>query len=327
MSRSRGRAWGRISRAEATAGRDEHLMIRRRAVAWCVVLASCVLAATPACAAPAVPAAHVDAAGSTAGPTPSPPAAATSRPDHVVVVMLENKDEGDVLREAPYLAALAASGATLTDMHAETHPSQPNYLALFSGDTQGVRDDRCPLTFDGANLASELSAAGYTFAGYSEDLPRPGYTGCTAGDYARKHSPWADFSTVPAGANQPLSAMPSDYARLPTVSFVIPNLCHDMHDCSIAEGDDWMRQNLDPYAQWGRTHHSLLVVSFDESESKGGDNHIVTFAVGSDVAPGPITERADHYRLLRTLEDLYGLPPLGHSAAATAIPGLWRTAG
>jgi|tagenome__1003787_1003787.scaffolds.fasta_scaffold20954906_2 hypothetical protein len=302
-------------------------MTRRRAVAWRVLLASCVLVATPACAAPAAPATRVEAAPSTPGPTPSAPATAASRPDHVVVVMLENKDEGDVLREGPYLAALAASGATLTDMHAETHPSQPNYLALFSGDTQGVDDDRCPLTFDGANLASELADAGYTFAGYSEDLPRPGYTGCSAGDYARKHSPWTDFSTVPAGANQPLSAMPSDYARLPTVSFVTPNLCHDMHDCSIAVGDDWMRQNLDPYAQWARTHHSLLVVSFDESESKGGDNHIVTFAVGSDVPAGPVTERTDHYRLLRTLEDLYGLPPLGHSAATTAIAGLWRTAG
>jgi acid phosphatase len=258
--------------------------------------------------------------------SPAGTAAVAPRPDHVVVVMLENKDEGDVLREGPYLASLAASGATLTDMHAETHPSQPNYLALFSGDTQGVDDDRCPLTFDGANLASELADAGYTFVGYSEDLPRPGFTGCTAGGYARKHSPWTDFSTVPAAANQPLSAMPSDYTALPTVSFVIPNLCHDMHDCAVAEGDAWMRQNLDPYAQWARAHHSLLVVSFDESESKGGDNHIVTFAVGSDVAVGLITERADHYRLLRTLEDLYGLPPLGRSADTSAIPGLWRTA-
>jgi hypothetical protein len=302
-------------------------MIRRRAVTWCVLLTSCVLGATPACAAPAVPATHVDAAVSTPGPTPSPAAAAASRPDHVVVVMLENKDEGDVLREGPYLAALAASGATLTDMHAETHPSQPNYLALFSGDTQGVDDNSCPHTFDGPNLASELADAGYTFAGYSEDLPRPGYTGCTAGDYARKHSPWTNFSMVPATANQPLSAMPSDYAALPTVSFLIPNLCHDMHDCSIAEGDDWLRQNIDGYAQWARTHNSLLVVTFDESESKdNADNHIATFAVGSDVAAGPITERADHYRLLRTLEDLYGLPPLGHSADTSAIAGLWRTA-
>ena len=121
-------------------------------------------------------------------------------------------------------------------MHAETHPSQPNYLALFSGDTQGVDDDTCPLTFSGPNLASELIAAGYTFAGYSEDLPGTGYTGCRAGGYARKHSPWTDFTNLPAGVNQPLSAMPADYDALPTVSFVIPNLCHDMHDCSDRGG-------------------------------------------------------------------------------------------
>jgi phosphatidylinositol-3-phosphatase len=249
-----------------------------------------------------------------------------ARPDHVVIVMLENQNEGDVLREGPYLASLAASGATLTDMHAETHPSQPNYLALFSGDTQGVDDDRCPLTFDAPNLATQLTAAGYSFAGYAEDLPAAGYTGCQAGGYARKHSPWTDFSTVPRAANQPLSAMPTDYASLPTVSFEIPNLCHDMHDCPIAQGDDWLRQNIDGYARWARTHNSLLIVTFDESESsRDRDNHIATLAVGQQVPVGPISQHTDHYGLLRTLEDLYGLPPLGHSAQATAVAGLWRT--
>jgi acid phosphatase len=245
------------------------------------------------------------------------------RPDHVVIVVLENKDEQDVAGEAPYLTALARSGASLTDMHAETHPSQPNYLALFSGDTQGVRDDHCPVMSDAPSLAGRLAAAGYSFVGYAEDLPSVGYTGCNKGDYARKHSPWTDFRDVPAVANQPLSAMPGDYANLPTVSFLIPNLCHDMHDCSIAEGDRWLAQNIDDYATWSRTHNSLLVVTFDES-GPDPDNHIATFAVGQRVPAGPITERADHYRLLRTLEDLYGLPPLGHSAQAAAIGGLWR---
>jgi phosphatidylinositol-3-phosphatase len=246
----------------------------------------------------------------------------------VVVVMLENQDAGDVLREAPYLAALAASGATLTDMHAETHPSQPNYVAFFSGGTQGVSDDSCPQTFAAANLATELAAAGRTFAGYSEGLPAEAFTGCSAGDYARKHSPWVNFSTVPATANKPLSAMPSDYTQLPTVSFLIPDLCHDMHDCSIAEGDGWLRQTIDGYAQWSRTHNSLLIVSFDESESKDDtDNHIATIAVGQRVVPGPVAERADHYRLLRTIEDLYHLAALGQSAGSTPIAQLWQSGG
>ena len=120
--------------------------------------------------------------------------------------------------------------------------------------------------------------------------------------------------------------MPDDYANLPTVSFLIPNLCHDMHDCSIAEGDRWLSQTVDAYARWARTHNSLLIVTFDESESSNDrDNHIATLAVGQRVTQGTCTRRTDHYGLLRTLEDLYGLSPLGNSARTTGVAGLWRT--
>jgi phosphatidylinositol-3-phosphatase len=199
-----------------------------RRVLAAVYLTVCTVAAVARSSGPPTP------APGTTSPMTTPPsasassAASVSRPDHVVIVVLENKNEADVLPEGHYLAALAASGAT--DMHAETHPSQPNYLALFSGDTQGVTDDRCPPTTDTPNLATELIEAGYSFADYAEDLPEAGYGGCQAGAYARKHSPWTDFSTVPAAANLPLSSMPTDYASLPTLSFEIPNLCHDMHD-------------------------------------------------------------------------------------------------
>jgi phosphatidylinositol-3-phosphatase len=283
-------------------------------------LAVCVLVGAPACAQEPVAATAPPPVAGPASTAPADPA----RPDHVVIVVLENKNEPDVAREAPYLTSLARSGVAFTDMHAETHPSQPNYLALFSGGTQGVDDDSCPHTFDAPTLAGQLAAAGYSFAGYAEDLPEPGFTGCAAGDYARKHSPWTNFRDVPAQSNLPLSAMPTDYAQLPTVSFLIPNLCHDMHDCSIAEGDRWLAQNVDGYAQWARTHNSLLIVTFDESEDDD-DNHISTFAVGQRVTPGVIGERTDHYRILRTLQDLYGLAPLGHSAEAAPVAGLWRT--
>jgi phosphatidylinositol-3-phosphatase len=277
-----------------------------------------------ACAGGAVPTAPSPTTG--APPGESVPRSQPARPDHVVVVVLENKDAQDVLRSGPYLRSLATTGASLTDMHAETHPSQPNYLALFSGDTHGVRDDRCPLAIGGPSLAGELRAAGFSFTGYAEDLPHPGFSGCKVGDYARKHSPWTDFSDVPVDANQPISAMPLDFTQLPTVSFVIPNLCHDVHDCPIAEGDRWLAENIDPYARWARSHNSLLIVTFDESEQDDDlDNHIATFAVGARVTPGPVAERADHYRLLRTLEDLYGLRPLGHSAGAASIGHLWST--
>ncbi len=120
--------------------------------------------------------------------TPSASAAPTApaalpRPDHVLVVVMENRDTGEIIGSgaAPYLNALARSGANFTDAHAETHPSQPNYLALFSASTQGVSDDGCDLSFDAPNLGSALIAAGRTFVGYSEGLPHAGSTACTAG--------------------------------------------------------------------------------------------------------------------------------------------------
>ncbi|MHA6616648.1 alkaline phosphatase family protein [Pseudonocardia sp. DLS-67] len=290
-------------------------------------------AATLAAAAlAALLAACVTAASSPGSPSPTPdpaaPAGVLARPDHVVIVVLENKEQGEVMAEAPFLASLAATGASLTDMHAETHPSQPNYLALFSGDTQGVSDDDCPYSFPGPSLGGELLAADLSFAAYSEDLPRPGFTGCSHDGYARKHAPWADFTDVPEQLHQPLTAMPSDFTLLPTVSFVIPNLCHDMHDCSIAEGDTWMREQLGDYATWASTHNSMLLVTFDESETEGDpENHIATIAVGEGVPVGPDPERADHYSLLRTLQELYGLPPSGHSADTAPLAGLWRRAG
>jgi len=240
--------------------------------------------------------------------------------------VFENEDADAVVGTpaAPYLTSLAAEGAEFTDAHGETHPSQPNYLALFSGSTQGVDDDECPQSFDGPNLAGQLIAAGYTFTGYSEDLPAVGAQDCDSGDYARRHNPWVDFPALPTEVNQPLTALPADYADLPTVAFVVPNLCHDMHDCGVADGDDWARQNLAPYVSWAKQHDSLLIVTFDENDGSAG-NRIPTILAGQMVRPGPSDERIDHYSILRTIEDMYGLPPLGVAADRAAISGIWTS--
>jgi hypothetical protein len=264
-------------------------------------------------------------AGATATGTPTrSPVGDLPRPDHVMVVLFENEDAQDVVgsEEAPYLTSLAESGATFTDAHGEAHPSQPNYLALFSGSTQGVTDDSCLTQFRGPNLGSQLRDAGFSFVGYSEGLPEVGYTGCEHGDYARKHNPWVDFANLPASVNQPLSAMPTDYADLPTVAFVVPDLCNDMHDCGVAAGDAWARDVLDPYVSWAREHDSLLLVTFDEDEGSAG-NHIPTFVVGAGVPASTSDRRIDHYDMLRTLEEMYGLAPLGKAAGAQAVTDVW----
>lgn len=248
------------------------------------------------------------------------------RYEHVVVVVMENHSADAVLGNpaAPWINALAAAGANFTAAYGVTHPSQPNYLALFSGSTQGVTDDSCPVAFSGvANLASQLLAAGRSFVGYSEDLPAVGYTGCSSALYHRRHNPWVDFDTAPVAVNQPFSAFPADFSQLPDVAFVVPNLCHDMHDCSIASGDAWLAAHLDAYVNWARGHASLFVLVWDEDDYSA-QNRIPLIMAGAAVRTGSSVGRVDHYALLRTLEDMHGLAALGNAAAAAPILDVWN---
>jgi acid phosphatase len=242
--------------------------------------------------------------------------------------MMENHSYREIIGNpaAPYINALAQRSALFTNSHAVTHPSEPNYLALFSGSTQGVTDDSCPHTFTGPDLASQLAAAHRTFAGYAESLPAGGAAVCSAGEYARKHVPWADFANVPASATRPMPAFPTKpagYARLPTLSLVIPNLCDDMHDCPVGTGDGWLQRHLGGYANWAMTHHSLLIVTWDENDGSPG-NQIATIFAGQQVRPGRYAEPISHYGVLRTLEYLYRLPPLGAAATARPATNIWK---
>jgi phosphatidylinositol-3-phosphatase len=240
---------------------------------------------------------------------------------HIVVVVMENHSYSDIIggSQAPYINALARQGKSLTQMYAITHPSQPNYLALFSGGTRGVTNDSCPHTFWSNNLGHQLLVAGRTFAGYSESLPRTASTVCTSGAYARKHAPWVNFGNVPASTNKPLTSFPTSYASLPAVSFVIPNLDHDMHDGTIRQGDTWLQQHLGAYKKWAANNNSLLVVTWDEDD-RSASNHIPTVIVGAGITPARVSTHFTLYSLLRTIEDRYGLTRLGGAATAPAIP-------
>ncbi|MEV8610757.1 alkaline phosphatase family protein [Amycolatopsis sp. NPDC051373] len=297
-------------------------MSARGRVATCVFLAATF--ATAACA-PSTSDGPPTATPTTAPDTGTRANSALPRPSHVVVVVLENHGtEISGNSQAPYLNELAAAGARFTDATAITHPSQPNYLALFSGDPHGVTDDSCPHTFSGPNLARQLIDAGYDFGAFAEDLPGPGYPGCRSGDYVRWHSPWVDFTTVPAAVNRPFTAFGPDFTRLPTVSFVIPNMCHNMHDCDTRTADSWLRTHLSGYASWAATHNSLLAVTFDEAEDTSTTNGIPLSLTGPMIRPGTYPEPVNHYRLLRTLEAIYGLPALGHAADTKPIIDVWR---
>jgi Phosphoesterase family len=262
--------------------------------------------------------------------------AANSQPpaySHVVLAIFENKARSQIIgaRNAPYLTGLAAQGANFTQSFALRHPSQPNYLDLFSGSNQGVADNSCPHTFASGNLGHQLIASGRTFVGYAEDLPSAGSAVCDSGRYARRHVPWANFSNLhQTTVTQPYSAFPTDFTRLPTVSWIVPNNCNNMHDgpapnCWVSTGDMWARRHLDAYAQWAKTHNSLLIVTWDEDDGTPL-NHIATFFVGARINPGNYSERIDHFTVLRTIEAMYGLPGLGSAAQRSAITDVFAAA-
>jgi hypothetical protein len=248
--------------------------------------------------------------------------------DHIVIVVEENHSQKRIYgnTSAAYINFLMKNGANLMNYYAIEHPSQPNYLDLFSGSNQGVTNDSVPKhKFSAKNLASELIEKNYTFAGYSEDLPSTGFNGGSTGPggYARKHNPWVNFTNVPDETNKRLEDFPKDFKQLPTVSFVIPTLKHDMHDGTIKEGDLWLKQHIDPYVQWAKEHNSLLVVTWDEDDFSQG-NKIPAFFVGPMVKKEEFNEKANHFNLLRTIEDIYGLSHAGASGQVNPIISIWK---
>ena len=240
-----------------------------------------------------------------------PERSAVPTPDHIVITMMENHSFSQIMdgKDAPYIQGLARHGALFTRSFALLHPSQPNYFALFSGSTHGVTDDE-DHSLSGPTLADLLQARGKPVIGYIED------------GSPRKHNPWESFPGD-RKVERPLADFPTDFAGLPTVSFVIPNEQHDMHDETVAEADRWLRGHLGAYADWCRHHNSLLIVTFDEDNGRD-KNRIPTIFVGDGIMPGHYDGRIDHYNVLRTILAMYGLPPLAQTAFVSPITAIWR---
>jgi len=250
-------------------------------------------------------------------------------------VVFENHEADEIAGNpaAPTFNALARRYATLTHYDAVTHPSLPNYLALVSGSTQGITTDCTSCVAGGPSLADSLATAGKTWKTYAEDLPAPGFMGAFSGRYARKHDPFLYFRDV-AGSRArrdrvvPFTELAHDVAanRLPDFSLVVPNLCDDMHDCSVATGDAWLRAHVVPLLSSPALRGGVVFVVFDEGTSDaGGGGHVEALALGPAVRPHSVFSRpTNHYGLLRTIEDAWGLPRLGLSGKGTPIGGIWK---
>ena len=258
-------------------------------------------------------------AGAQAAPQPVP------HFRHVVVIVFENKGPGAVLgnRNAPAFNAFARAGAVLSGYRGVTNPSLPNYLALVSGSTHGVTTDCTSCVVSGPSLADTLAPKGLTWKAYAEGIPRAGWTGAGAGRYAKKHVPFLYFRNVlarPAWLRNVVPLRRLSPRRLPDFALVIPDLCHDMHDCPVRVGDAWLRRFLPPLL---RIPDTAVFVTFDESYGPG--NRVPALALGPLVRPGTrFASAMTHYGLLRTLEDGLGLPRLGRSARVRPVTGIWK---
>ena len=255
---------------------------------------------------------------------------------HVFVIVFENKERQSVLGNpsAPTFNRLAHEYATLGRYYGVAHPSLPNYLALVSGSTHGITSDCTACAVGGRSLAGTLADAHRTWKTYAEGLPRAGFTGAFAGRYAKKHDPFLYFRDVLASPARrrrvvPLKQLARDLAanRLPSFSLVVPDLCHGMHDCSVATGDAWLGRFLKPLLASPKLAHSAVFVVFDEpSGGSPATGKVPALALGPLVVTGSVSAaRTSHYGLLRTIEDAWSLPRLGHSAGARTIAGIWRS--
>ena len=261
---------------------------------------------------------------------------AAGPPGHIAVIVLENKEYGDLIgsQSAPFINSLARRYGLATGMYAITHPSLPNYLALTGGSTFGIDSDCTDCSVGATSIVDQFERAQLTWRAYMEDLPRPCFTGASAGGYAKKHDPFAYYTRVtrdPARCANivPLTRLSADEraGALPRFVWISPNLCHDMHDCSVSTGDRFLA-GLVPALLRALGPSGVLFLTWDEGSSNDGccrlasGGHIVTIVAGGGArAHGRLATPTDHYSVLQTIEDLLGLKRL-RGAACPCTPSL-----
>ena len=253
------------------------------------------------------------------GTTHTPP----STYGHVVWILMENTSYPQVIgsADAPYLTSLARRCGVATNYSAIAHPSLPNYIALTSGSTQGITDDADPAAHPLA-ARSIFAQLGSGWRVLAEGMP----TNCALSNarlYAVRHNPATYYTKVRARCEQQdvsLTGAPDISARF---TLIVPNLCHDMHNCSTHTGDGWLAGFVPKLLNSAayRSGTTAVFVTWDEGS---GDNHVATLVISPSTPRGvQAAQPFDHYSLLRTTEDLLGLR--GHLAAAASAAGM-RTA-
>ena len=256
-------------------------------------------------------------------------AASASAASHVVVIVMENKEYGQVIgsRSAPYVNSLARRYTSATSFYGVRHPSLPNYLALIAGSTLGVTSDCTGCQQGETSIVDQLETAGVPWKAYMQGMPSACFRGRSSGVYVKRHNPFMYFDRV---ANDPARCAKVVPARrltadlrndaLPTFAWLTPGLCADTHDCSVAQGDRYLSKVVPPIID-ALGPHGFLVLTWDEgSSNRRGGGRIPTILAGPDVKRRHSYRRtATHYATLATIEDALALPRLRRAAHATPL--------
>ncbi len=305
-----------------------------------LVLSACLPtppATLPPTAAPSTPVAPSETPPSTltpAAPSTSTPAPRVPNFDHIVVIVLENKEYGTVIGNPlmPNFNQFAKDYTLLNQEYAVTHPSLPNYLTLIGGDTFGVKSNCEDCFINAPSLPDLIEASGRTWVTYQEGMPEPCFLGSKV-DYVQKHNPFVYFDPIRTDATRcqrsvvPLTRLDADLAAgsLANFVFITPDLCNDAHNCGVDVTDAWlanMMSRLMP-ALNAQSDSWLIVLTWDEGQGNhsccglpaeaGG--RVATVLVSPHVKNGFEDETPySHYSILKTISDAWGLQYLGHAA-------------
>jgi len=247
---------------------------------------------------------------------------------------MENHSYGQVIgsSSAPYENALARACGLATNYHGVSHPSLPNYMAGTGGTTAGITSDCSPSSTcesRGASIFSQIAASGLGWRSYEESMP----VNCdpsSAGEYAVKHNPASYYTAIRSqchnwdvvfgAATSGRFVSDVNAGTLPAFSFVTPNLCHDTHDCSVATGDAWLKAVVGRIIASSTYHIGRTAIIITWDEGLGSTNQVPTIVVSPSTRAGTRSGvRFDHYSLLRSTEEMFGLAKLGKAATAASM--------
>ncbi len=260
---------------------------------------------------------------------------------HVFLIVMENHSYTQVWStgSTPYITSLGKAYSRATNYDAIMHPSLPNYLNLYAGSNYGITTDCNPSSSchsTARNLSDNMDAKGLRWKAYMESMPAACYL-TTSGNYAPKHNPFVYFDDIRTNSTRcknhdvPLTALSNDLSsatKTPNFAFISPNLCSDMHSCSVTTGDNWLKSHVPAILKSPActAQKCLVIITWDEDNGSSG-NHVLTIFAGSGAKTGGVTtsKAYNHYSLLCTIEYIFGLPTqTSHDANATPMTGLLR---